>query len=313
MGNLDFNTSSSFSDNVSGDVNDFMSNITETFDTSKDNSNTESKGLSYDELNDPNKINVTIADKSTPIVILYGPAQCGKTMTLVRMTRFLRDQGYKINPIRTFRPSYDKNYEGICDNFDEMIDSDDAARSTERINFMLVEVLKKGRRICQILEAPGEYYFNRKTPNAPYPSFVNTIINDQSRKIWCVIVEPNWFDTSDRRNYVTRIAKLKQRMRPTDKTVFIFNKIDKTEFVISRGRVNITQARREIGNNLYPGLFTAFKNDNPITKFFQEYKCDFVPFQTGDYTETTNGYNFQEGPEEYPRQLWAVINKHIKG
>ena len=55
-------------------------------------------GLTSEELNDPNKISVTIADKEAPIVVLFGPPACGKTMTLVRMTRFLRENGYTITP-----------------------------------------------------------------------------------------------------------------------------------------------------------------------------------------------------------------------
>ena len=66
-------------------------------------------GLTAEELKDPNKISVTIADKDAPIVVLFGPPACGKTMTLVRLTRFLRENGYTITPIRTFRPNYDPN------------------------------------------------------------------------------------------------------------------------------------------------------------------------------------------------------------
>ena len=51
-------------------------------------------GLSSEEQNDPNSITVTVSDPNTPIVILYGPPSCGKTMTLVRMTRYLRSKGY---------------------------------------------------------------------------------------------------------------------------------------------------------------------------------------------------------------------------
>lgn len=271
-------------------------------------------GLSSEELNDPNRINVTIADKAAPLVILFGPPSCGKTMTLVRLTRHLKQCGYKISPIKTFRPSHDENYKQICDTYDTMVNQTDAAKSTERINFMLVEILSSNsRRLCQILEAPGEYYFNPEQPNAPFPNYVNTIINCSNRKIWCIMVEPDWMNEADRSNYVTRIHRLKQKMRPKDKVVFVFNKIDLTNFVISPGVINLPQARKDVANN-YPGIFEPFKNVNPVTRFFKEWNCDFIPFQTGDYSLAADKtLTYQEGPKEYPDKLWKMILDKIKG
>lgn len=269
-------------------------------------------GLSPSELNDPNSIKVTIADSEAPLVILFGPPACGKTMTLVRMTRFLRSQGYVVAPIRSFRPTSDTNYSEICDKFNDTMNSDDAAKATDRISFMLVEVIKNGRRICQILEAPGEYYFNPQDPNANFPAYVHTIITSQNRKVWAIMVEPNWLDQNDRSNYVTRINRLKQNMRPKDSTVFIFNKIDCTNFVRSVGYINTPAAIKEVGN-LYPNIFVPFKNQHPITKIWKEYNCDFVPFQTGFYTDSVNGLKYQEGPQEYCVKLWKCIMDKIRG
>ena len=273
---------------------------------------TEKDSFNEVELNDPNKINVTIADKDAPLVILFGPPSCGKTMTLVRLTRYLKEDGYKISPIKSFRPAYDKNYKKICDGYDAMISQSDAAKSTDRINFMLVEILKNGRRLCQILEAPGEYYFNPQKPNEPFPNYVNTIINSNNRKIWCIMIEPDWENHSDRSNYVLRIQQLKSRMRLRDKVVFVYNKIDLTNFVLSPGRINLQQARRDV-ENLYPGIFTPFRNMNPITRIFSEWRCDFVPFQTGNFTESNTSLTYQEGPREYPAKLWNTILKQIRG
>ena len=141
-------------------------------------------GLSATELNDPNSIKVTVSDPNTPIVILYGPPSCGKTMTLVRMTRYLVSQGYTVVPEKTFRPTYDENYKNLCDNFDQMINSNTAAASTTNISFMLVKVLKMGKPICQLLEAPGEYYFKPDEPNRAYPAYVHEILNSTNRKVW---------------------------------------------------------------------------------------------------------------------------------
>lgn len=269
-------------------------------------------GLSAAELNDPNSIRVTVSDHNAPLVILFGPPACGKTMTLVRMTRFLQAEGYTVSPIRTFRPTSDTNYADICERFDETINSDNAATSTNRISFMLIEVIKNGRRICQILEAPGEYYFDPKKPNAQFPNYVNTIIASSNRKVWTIMVEPDWMDHTDRANYVSKITRLKQSMRPKDCAVFIFNKIDKTNFVRSVGNINISAAITEV-KNLYPSIFVPFINQNPITKLWREYNCDFVPFQTGFYTEAVNGLTYQEGPREYCIKLWKCIMNKITG
>lgn len=281
-------------------------------DFSEPSVDTHIKGLSEAEQNDPNSIQVTVADTTVPLIVLFGPPACGKTMTLVRLTRHLQSEGYTIAPVRTFRPTSDKNYAEICDNFDYMINSSKAAQANDRISFMLIEVIKNGRRLCQILEAPGEFYFNPKKPNDAFPNYVNTIIASSNRKIWTIMTEPKWLDYTDRMNYVTKITRLKQQMRARDSVVFMFNKIDETNFVRTVGDVNVSEAIKEV-KNLYPNIFVPFMNQNPVTRILKEYNCDFVPFQTGTYTKALNGVTYQEGPREYCNRLWKVLMSKIKG
>lgn len=295
-------------------IDDEMHNQVE---NSTSNTQVNEAGMSVEELNDANKIKVTIADYKTPLVIFFGPPACGKTMTLIRLTRYLQGKGYTIEPVTSFRPTYDKNYSDMCKNFDAMIGSEDAAKSTSKINFMLVQVLRDGKPLCQILEGPGEYYFKPEDPNANFPKYVHAIINSQNRKIWAIMVEPDKtnkrMDVVARRNYVNKLNKLKTRINPHDKVMFVFNKIDETPFVISAANIRYNQALQHT-EFLYPNIFVPFKNMNPITKWWKPYNFDFVAFQTGDFTEAADGtLTFEQGPDAYPRVLWNFILKRIRG
>ena len=83
----------------------------------------------------------------------------------------------------------------------------------------------------------------------------------------------------DRNNFVTKIETLKKRMRLSDQSIFVFNKIDETQFVISRGHVNKTAALKDVSDN-YQGIFVPFKNQDPVTRIWRENNFDFIPFQT---------------------------------
>lgn len=272
-------------------------------------------GLTAEELNDPNNIKVTISDPNTPIVVLYGPPSCGKTMTLVRMTRYLLSQGYTVVPDKTFRPAYDANYRQLCESFNTMINSNDAATSTSNISFMLVKVLKNAKPICQLLEAPGEYYFNPDKPDEDYPAYVHEIIRSKNRKIWSVLVEPDWGrDNEDRANYVTRISNLRSDLSALDKVIFVYNKVDLDKGLVHRvGQIDTKQAINNV-KNLYPNIFVPFKNSNPLTKWFKEYNCEFVPFMTGKYTKKMNGgLAYTSSHDAYPQKLWQAMLNLIKG
>jgi len=286
------------------------------------NSNTnqivgETAGYSKDEQDDPNKIQVSVLDKETPIVVLFGPQSGGKTMTLIRLTAYLKAHGYTVTPVTSFRPSHDTYYKQKCEEFDSMVSNPYAAGSTAVLSFMLAQVRYKGSPICQILEAPGEHYFSTRTPKSQFPAYINNIINSSNRKIWAIMLEPDC--TSEvmtqqmRELYVNKIQKLKSKLTPRDRVVFVLNKVDETEFVISPGNIRTDLAIREV-QLWYPGIFSQFMNQNPITKLFRPYNFDFIPFQTGDYSITkTNELSYERSHDAYPEKFWSIISKRIKG
>ena len=156
-----------------------------------DTDNSENIIYSSEELSDPQKIKVTISDKDTPLVILFGPQSCGKTMTMIRLTRYLHEKGFSVEPIKSFRPEYDQNYKKLCEGFNELVNSEDAAHATNIINFMLIRVSYRGKAICQILEAPGEHYFSpNEGPDKVFVKYINTILDSKNRKLFCIMLEP---------------------------------------------------------------------------------------------------------------------------
>lgn len=257
---------------------------------------------------DPNAITVTIADHDTPIVILYGPPACGKTMTLVRLARYLKEKGYQIVPDKSFRDSQDGGYKKLCDGFDHIISSNEAAESTSIISFMLVKVLTtNGHPLCQILEAPGEHYFNPGIIGATYPPYVQRIMHSNNRKVWAVMLEPNWENDEIRRNYVDNIKKLSKSLGNKGKVLFVYNKVDKANAETTSDTI------KEVAD-LFPGIFEPFKNLNPITRFWKTYNCDLVRFSTGDYSEKiAGGTTYTPSDDAYPEALWKKLMKMIRG
>lgn len=260
-------------------------------------------------ITDPNAITVTISDKKTPIVILYGPPACGKTMTLIRLARFLKDNGYMVEPDKSFRDSQDPGYKKLCEDFDSFLSSNRAADSTSRISFLLAVVRNSaGTPICQILEAPGEHYYNPGATTTSYPPYVNAIISSQNRKLWAVMLEPNWGTSEIRRMYVDNIKNFfRDKDNHRDKVVFIYNKIDQTSVRKQSDTV------KEVADH-FPGIFKPFRNQNPVSIFWKKYECDLVPFKTGNYSKMINGgQTWVPSDDKYPRKLWKTILKMIRG
>lgn len=282
---------------------------------------------SPEEQKDPNKIHVTIADQETPIVVFFGPPACGKTMTLICLARYLKEHGYTVTPVTSFRPLHDKNYQDMCRCFDDMVYSYEAAKSTSKINFMLVNVSYNGKPICQILEGPGELYFHPDHPLEPFPSYVHAIINSKNRKIWTIMVEPDHTNkkmtpedkkipddkNKIRRQYVNKINLLNKSRMTRDKVIFLYNKIDETNFRLNATSINYNSAIADTKKN-YPGIFNSFVNQNPITKLWKSYNCDFIAFQAGNFNDTEDGTKtFTPSNDEYPKKLWNLILKRIRG
>lgn len=270
-------------------------------------------GLTTEEVRDVNAIKVTISDPC-PIVILFGAKTSGKTMTLIRLTRYLRIQGYRVEPDRVFRSSNSRSYRKMCDKFDETVTNDNAAGGTSMIGFMLVTVRDgNGNPICQILEAPGEHYFDEENRSNPFPRYINEILTMQNRRTWVFIVERNWKDSSVRNAYAEKIISMQDIMPSSDKVIFTCHKADLSRGLFKSGQPIVKQFFNDIKNQ-YPGIFSRYKNSNPITSIWKQYNFDFVVFSSGIFNELQNGgQSFTPSQDFYPEMLWEKIKNAVSG
>ncbi len=270
-------------------------------------------GLSEQEILDPNEIIVTISDTKTPVVVLFGARTSGKTMTLIRLAKYLSGQGYSVVHDPIFRPDRDTHYQRMCRDFPQLIHSDYAASGNDVISFMLVKVIDpNGRTLCQILEAPGEHYFDADIPDRPFPSYIQKICSIPNRRSWIFIIEENWGGSQGVRDlYARKIRSMQRLINTRDRVVFTCHKVDKSSHFRSDGRPD----ERQIFQNIqfqYPHIFDPYVNRNPITRFFSPYAFDFVPFSAGAFTPTSSGRQvYNAGPDHYPARLWEAIKRNI--
>lgn len=271
---------------------------------------------------EPDKISVHVVDNTTPIILLFGAPSSGKTMTLVRLAKYLRKGGYSLQVDTNFCTTAWEYQENAL-RFNSMLNTTKALTGTGRNDFLFVKVSdERGKPICQILEGAGEDYFpvasakGNDISKTPFPSYMTGIFNGNNKKVWMFLTEPNWNMSYEMKSeYVQRIRYCKnQYIANKDKAIILYNKIDTTNFVSGPGKVNVSQAMKAC-NDEYSGLFEIFKNTSPLAFMGDKYTCKFVPFSTGAYGQAILGrpQTYDASHDKYPHDLWEAIMKCIKG
>ena len=245
-----------------------------------------------EELRDVNNIIVSIPD-TAPIVILYAPQSSGKTMALLRMIRYLESQNYHVEAERVFRPATDTHYQKMCDGLHTMAYSDYAPGANDTISFMLAKVLdSSGHTVCQLLEAPGEHYFDGRQ-EAVFPTYIENIIGSQNRRTWVFFTEPDWGESqAERTAYANKIINMYMRIHQPnvapDRVVFLFNQADRfPNLFTSDGKPNMTAFYNKIKGQ-YPDIFNKYINKGLKRWMFGKYDFRAVPFSAGSFTPTAD-------------------------
>lgn len=250
----------------------------------------------------------------SPLVVLFGPVASGRTMALIRLTRYLQEKGYHVAPERSFRPPYYQAYQNVCDSFLRMCDNRYCGVSCN-LEMLLVSVNDRhGRTVCQLLDAPGEVFFNPYEPQGAWHTSLDYIRNLRNERIWLYFVENNRDNHEMRMQYAQRIRQHVYDSSRIDKAVFVFSKVDKTDYLINEGEVEMPQLYNAIKDQ-YTDIFVPFENKPPL-KWFKKYSCRFVPFSSGCYNPLidTNGnwvVDYVSGHDVFPKMLWDAILRSI--
>lgn len=267
------------------------------------------ESLTDDEIRDVNKISVTIPDTQTPIVIFFGSPASGKTLVLLRMIRFLETHHFQVVPEEIFRPKTDKHYIRMCAELKDLAYREYTPGATDIISFMLVKVLNEvGKPVCQILEAPGEHYFDGLA-QTNFPRYINAIRLSPNRKVWVFFVEQDWGNNQGIRNlYAQKICSMQSLLSPQDRVVFLFNKADKhREQYKPNGEPNKEIFFANIRNQ-YPGIFSRYQNSGITKVLYGPYNFKVVCFTAGEFNLTGDGQEaWTPGEDRYCQELWRAI------
>lgn len=262
-----------------------------------------------DEIRDVNNITVTIPDTQTPIVVFFGSPASGKTLLLLRMIRFLEQNNYRVVPEAIFRPQTDKHYAKMCAGLKDMAYSKYAPGGTDNISFMLVKVLDSvGNPLCQILEAPGEHYFDGRA-DLEFPTYINAIRTAPNKKVWVFFVEQDWGSNQEVRNlYAQKICSMQSLISPNDRVVFLFNKSDKHRH---QYKPNGEPNKQVFFTNIqqqYPGIFTRYQNTGLAKMVYGAYNFKAVCFSSGVFNVTNDGHEVWTPEKDwYCQELWDAI------
>lgn len=261
-----------------------------------------------------NQISFHISNQKTPIVILYGYPRCGKTLTLVCLSRYLESLGHQIIPDLGFLPASDLIGRKECQQFREKIYTLNSYPYPKLWERILVSVKKQGKCICQIYDEQGGAYFNDNHQASGFIApLARDLIDTPNKKIWILFIEPN-VDVN-RQEYVNNLLSLIQKTNTKDDFIVLLNKIDVLINCDTQDYRNLLQKYKFLFTGLLDNqvLLDKFRNKNPISKLWRPYNYRFVPFISGIFSVSQEcGDVFCFSDDEYPRNLWNQIAKCLE-
>lgn len=259
-----------------------------------------------------------IHNNTVPVVVFMGPPASGKSMILVRLAKFLRNEGYTIDTDRTFLATED--YQRACKQFKDKLCTNIALDGS--VEFLLVTVKdKSGKEIAKLLEAPGEDFYTtdpekiKNGENTRVKPYLATIMTSTNPKSYVMLLDLD-SEVSFRINenhkdmYAQRFLDcfLPAINLKRDRIVLLYNKIDTTSFGTINGCHN-PKGAREDAEIYYRQIFSTLRGG-----FFNLEQFAFKTFCTGMFAKQTDSFGkefqtYNVADDIYPRELWKEIIK----
>ncbi len=251
-------------------------------------------------------IAVSVNISPYPTVILFGSPRLGKTVTLLRLCKYIESH-YEIKADLRFRN--DEAYPKTIKNFEELRSKDDLPASTDFINFIMVQAFQRGGGglpIFQVLEAPGEDYFKPKeSPNTQYKYYLQSLFSSSTKKVYVFFFTPDIFnDFGEERvevlnAYIRKINdRLSQLNKQRDKVIILYNKCD----------INASVAWKN-GKPNKEAYFASFKQDTNgvLNANLNRLDFQFIPFKAGNAAGGKFSYSADEFPDDLHDKIIALI------
>lgn len=259
-----------------------------------------------------------IENTKVPVVVFVGPPSSGKSMILVRLAKFLRNEGYTIKTDPTFLNT--KKYQEDCQKFNDKLNTNIALDGS--VEFLLVNIYdKNGKEIAKLLEAPGEDFYTtdpekiRAGKNMRVEPYLATIMTSNNPKSYVMLLDLDSEvsfrnDSYHRDSYAQRFLNyfLPPINLKRDRIILLYNKIDRTPFGTINGCQN-PKGAKEDAKIFYRQIFAKLTGG-----FFNLEQFAFKTFCTGMFSShfDDSGEEYQiynVASDTYPRELWQEIVK----
>ncbi len=267
----------------------------------------------------------SLGDSSAPIVMMFGPANSGKTVALLRLARYLDTIGMEIVADVNFRA--DAYYEHVLvpDFQQRLADSqpDRPANNTDPV-FIALDVREKGvrdGRICKFIEVPGEHLFEieKTAANQVLPAYIEEIFRSNARKIVLFMVplpsaessEAGALSDSQFREFCDHVVRVIENKLSIASDDFIF--------VVSKADMQRDKLKSEVSANVsaFRKALMAREGFSRVAESLRRANRDLivVPYSAGTISQSVPGKPdmliYSKPP--WPAALWREIRSSIGG